>query len=76
MVSQGILQQAVRQLQLPPGMLQDSTRAESSGNYTVDHTSRIYAIDKNGNYRLTYPYDIDASAIVEDVRHLVEEGLQ
>ncbi len=58
------------------GVFQQKHEPDSSGNYTVDHTSRIYAIDKNGNYRVTYPYDIDASAIVEDVRHLVEEGLQ
>lgn len=58
------------------GVFQQKQEADSSGNYTVDHTSRIYAIDKNGNFRLTYPYDIDASVIIEDVRHLVEEDLQ
>jgi protein SCO1/2 len=58
------------------GVFQQKQTPDSSGNYTVDHTSRIYAIDKNGNYRLTYPYDIDASAIAEDVHQLVEEGLQ
>lgn len=58
------------------GVFQQKQAADSSGNYTVDHTSRIYAIDMVGNYRLTYPYDMDASAIVEDVQHLVEDGLQ
>ena len=58
------------------GVFQQKQEADSSGNYTVDHTSRIYAIDMNGNFRLTYPYDMQASAIVEDVRHLVEESQQ
>ena len=58
------------------GVFQQKQAPDSSGNYEVDHTARIYAIDKNGNFRLTYPYDMDASAIVEDVRHLVEENLQ
>jgi len=58
------------------GVFQQKQAPDSSGNYTVDHTSRIYAIDKNGNFRLTYPYDLDAPAIVDDVRHLAEEDLR
>jgi protein SCO1/2 len=58
------------------GVFQEKQAPDSSGNYAVDHTARIYAIDKGGNFRLTYPYDMQASAIVEDVRHLVEESLQ
>jgi protein SCO1/2 len=58
------------------GVYQQKHAPDSAGNYEVDHTARIYAIDKGGNFRLTYPYDMQASAIVEDVRHLVEESLQ
>jgi protein SCO1/2 len=58
------------------GVFQQKQAPDSSGNYAVDHTARIYAIDKTGNFRLTYPYDIEVSAIVEDVRHLVEESVQ
>ena len=58
------------------GVFQQKQAPDSSGNYEVDHTARIYAIDKTGNFRLTYPYDMEFSGIVEDVRHLVEESVQ
>ena len=58
------------------GVFQQKQAPDSAGNYAVDHTARIYAIDENGNFRLTYPYDMDAAAIVEDVHHLVKESLQ
>jgi protein SCO1/2 len=45
----------------------------SAAGYMVDHTSRVYAIDKEGNLRLTYPYEIGQDAIFADVRHLVQE---
>ena len=47
--------------------------AGSAAGYMVDHTSRIYAIDKNGNLRLTYPIEIGQDAILADVRHLIQE---
>ena len=42
-------------------------------NYLVDHTARLYAIDKNGNLRITYPYGFPVEGIIEDVRYLLEE---
>ena len=45
----------------------------SVAGYMVDHTSRIYAIDKAGNLRLTYPYESGQDAILADVRHLIQE---
>ncbi len=45
----------------------------SAAGYLVDHTSRIYVIDKEGNLRLTYPFDIDQQAILSDVNHLLKE---
>jgi protein SCO1/2 len=58
------------------GVFQQKQAPDSTGNYTVDHTARIYVIDKSGNFRLTYPYDMDASGIIEDVNHLVVESQQ
>ena len=45
----------------------------SAAGYEVDHTSRVYAIDKDGNLRMTYPVDIEQEAILDDVRHLIQD---
>jgi protein SCO1/2 len=58
------------------GVYQERQAPDSTGNYVVDHTARIYAIDKRGNFRLTYPYDMDVSDIIDDVRQLVKESQQ
>ena len=43
----------------------------SAAGYEVSHTTRIYAIDKQGNWRLTYPYEMNVNALVDDIRHLI-----
>jgi protein SCO1/2 len=40
-------------------------------NYSVNHISRIYAIDEKGNLRMTYTIDVDSSILADDVRHLI-----
>jgi protein SCO1/2 len=39
--------------------------------YAVDHTTRIYAIDRQGNLRLTYTIDTAAEDVAQDVQHLL-----
>ncbi len=41
-----------------------------SEGYNVDHTSRIYALDAFGNWRLTFTVDTQWESIVEDIQHL------
>lgn len=43
-------------------------------NYLVNHTSRIYAIDREGRLRVTFPFGMEVEHIYEDIRHLVQEG--
>jgi protein SCO1/2 len=38
---------------------------------TMEHNARIYAIDRQGNLRLTYPYDTGAVPIASDLTHLL-----
>jgi len=47
----------------------------SAAGYLVDHTARVYAIDINGNLRLTYPFEIGSDALAADVQYLVDEEL-
>ncbi len=46
---------------------------DNSGGYEVSHSSRVYALDRNGNLRLTYEFGTEPQAIVQDVKHLLNE---
>jgi len=56
------------------GVFQSKQDTGSAAGYLVDHTARTYAIDKQGNLRLTYPFEMDWEDIAEDIRHLLQEG--
>lgn len=56
------------------GVYQEKRDVGSAAGYLVDHTARTYAIDPQGNWRLTYPFEMDRNAILDDVRHLIQEG--
>jgi protein SCO1/2 len=55
------------------GVYRAEQQVESALDYVVDHSTRIYAIDRQGNWRLTYPFEMDWQAIARDVRHLIRE---
>jgi protein SCO1 len=60
---------------------QDSTPGDGAGGaiaagvgaYSVDHTARLFVIDRQGNLRLTYPFGFPLQGILEDVQHLLRE---
>ncbi|HLA98721.1 MAG TPA: SCO family protein [Anaerolineales bacterium] len=56
------------------GVYQAGQEAEGEAGYEVEHTARIYAIDKHGSWRLTYPLEMGRKAVIEDVRHLLKEN--
>lgn len=41
-------------------------------DYSVDHTSIVYVIDPQGNWRMTYPFGMDAGKITSDLQHLIQ----
>lgn len=45
----------------------------SAAGYLMDHTARVYAIDLNGNLRLTYPFESGSDEIADDVEYLLKE---
>lgn len=53
------------------GVYQAKAEGGSPDNYLVDHSSRVYVIDGDGNLRLTYLFGTENQLITEDVRHLV-----
>jgi cytochrome oxidase Cu insertion factor (SCO1/SenC/PrrC family) len=40
----------------------------------VDHTARIYAIDTQGNWRLTFPFGMETGDIIQDVVQMLRES--
>lgn len=55
------------------GVYQAVSEAASESGYLVDHTSRIYVIDPQGNWKLTYPFGTEVDKMVSDLRHLMSE---
>jgi protein SCO1/2 len=55
------------------GVYQAKSEAASESGYLVDHTARIYVIDPQGNWKLTYPFSTEVDKIVSDLRHLLRE---
>jgi protein SCO1/2 len=58
------------------GIHAEKVANESEANaegHMVEHGSYTLLIDTQGNWREVYSYDIDASAIAEDIRYLLDE---
>ncbi len=53
------------------GVYQAKQELGSAAGYLVDHTARTYLIDRQGNWRLTYPFEMDQEDLLADVRHLL-----
>lgn len=53
------------------GVYEAKVDGGSEGNYLVDHSSRIYVIDADGNLLLTYLFGTEYQVIADDVRYLV-----
>ena len=59
------------------GVYQNSENQVSSAanlDYLVDHSSIIYLIDPQGNWRLTYSFGIEIQKIVGDLQHMIQAG--
>jgi protein SCO1 len=51
-----------------------SNSSQSEDNYLVDHTARVYLIDQQGNWRLTYPFGMEAGQITDDLEFLLRQS--
>ncbi len=55
------------------GVFQSQRESADLAHYDVDHSSRIYVVDAQGNWRMTYPAEMDWQAIVSDVQHMLKD---
>jgi protein SCO1 len=52
------------------GVYQQKQDAGSAAGYLVDHSTRTYVVDQDGNLILTYPFGFDREKIVDDLAYL------
>lgn len=55
------------------GVYQQRQDSGSAAGYLIDHSARIYAIDKEGRWRLNYPFGMEPERIAQDVLHLIKQ---
>lgn len=55
------------------GIFYETGEPDESGNYAVDHTARVFVVDKAGRYRLSYAFATPPEDIAADVEILLEE---
>ncbi len=53
------------------GVYREENDVGSAGGYLVDHTARIYVIDKQGNLQITFPFGMSSEAMSEDLSQLL-----
>ncbi|HLE52257.1 MAG TPA: SCO family protein [Anaerolineales bacterium] len=57
------------------GVYRAEVEAGSADESMVEHSTRIYLIDANGNLRVTYLFGTESDLMAEDVAYLIREGL-
>jgi len=55
------------------GVYQEHDDVHVSTEYLVDHSSRVYAINKQGQWRLNYPFSMEPERIAQDVIQLLKQ---
>lgn len=55
------------------GVYREKKIIDSGTAYLVDHTARVYVIDRQGNLRITFPFGMRWEAIADDLAHLFDE---
>ena len=57
----------------PFGVFYEAAEGSAATGYLVDHTARIFVIDKSGALRVTYSHDAPVEEIAADMRALIAE---
>lgn len=55
------------------GVLREKRDAGSAAGYLVDHSTRTYLIDMDGNWRINFPYGSEPEKVAADLLHLLKE---
>lgn len=63
---------AMEQVWKEYGVYIQKQEAGSAAGYLVDHSTRTYLIDPDGNWRLNFPYGMEPEKIVRDLRQVLK----
>lgn len=55
------------------GIFREKVDSESATGYLVNHTARILLIDRNGDLRVSFPYDAPVEDIIHDLKLVLKE---
>jgi protein SCO1/2 len=55
------------------GVVHEKSEVGGATGYLINHTARLYVVDRQGNLRITYPFGFPTDGIAQDVAHLIEE---
>lgn len=66
-------QEELRTVAAPFGVYFEKGARLGGDSYLVDHTARVFAVDKEGRLRLIYSFATPSQEIVADLRHLMRE---
>ena len=55
------------------GVYRKITESGSAASYEVDHSSRVYLVDRTNRLRVTYPYGTPVEDLTADIRFLLKE---
>lgn len=54
------------------GVYRKKNETNGASGYLVDHASRVYVIDRNGDLRMTFPFGMEFEAMADDLAHLLD----
>lgn len=57
----------------PFGVFYEVAEGSEATGYLVDHTARVFVVDKSGALRVSYRYDTPTAEIASDMRALISE---
>ncbi|MCB8943814.1 MAG: SCO family protein [Ardenticatenaceae bacterium] len=57
----------------PFGLYYERHEGSGEGNYLVDHTARVYLLDRESNAIVAYPHEVTADLILDDLHYLIEQ---
>lgn len=55
------------------GVVREIQETGGAAGYLVDHTARLYLVDKQGRLRVTYPFGFGVDGILKDLAYLLDE---
>lgn len=55
------------------GVFRQVAEGSSAAGYLVDHTARVTMLDRDGNLRISFPYDAPVEDIVHDLKWMLKE---